>query len=77
MPRLEKTFKRRRLSAQRRQALELLASTQSGTTKTVLFAHGVTPYMFELLVRSGLATIQRGLVAITDAGRRAIRVGRT
>jgi hypothetical protein len=76
--------RRRRLSAQRRQALQLLASSQSGVTETLLFAHGVTPHMLGRLLRSGLATIQPetiksgdetieiGCITITDAGRRAL-----
>jgi hypothetical protein len=76
--------RRRRLSAQRRQALQLLASSQSGITETLLFADGVTPHMLGRLLRSGLATIQRetiksgdqtieiGRIMITDAGRRAL-----
>jgi hypothetical protein len=35
--------RRRRLSAQRRHAIRLLASSQSGIVETLLFAHGVTP----------------------------------
>jgi hypothetical protein len=73
------TPRRRRLSAQRRHALQLLASSQSGITETFLFAHGVTPHMLARLLNSGLATIQRapiksadGRVMITDAGRRAL-----
>jgi hypothetical protein len=75
---------RRRLSAQRRHALQLLDSRQSGITETLLFAHGVTPQMLGHLLRNGLATIQRetiksgdqtieiGCITITDAGRRAL-----
>jgi len=73
------TPRRRRLSAQRRRALQLLASNQSGSTETFLFAHGVTPHMLARLLNSGLATIQRapvksadGRVMITDAGQRAL-----
>jgi hypothetical protein len=62
----------------------LLASSQSGITETLLFAHGVTCHMLGRLLRSGLATIQReviesgdqtieiGRITITDAGRRAL-----
>jgi hypothetical protein len=76
--------RRRRLSAQRRHALQLLAGSQSGITETLLFAHGVTCHMLGRLLRSGLATIQReviesgdqtieiGRITITDAGRRAL-----
>jgi hypothetical protein len=73
------TPRRRRLSAQRRHALQLLASSQTGITETFLFARGVTPHMLARLLNSGLATIQRapvksadGRVMITDAGRRAL-----
>jgi hypothetical protein len=76
--------RRRRLSAERRQALELLANSQSGLTEVLLFANGVTPHMLGRLLRSGLATVQReaiksgdqtielGRVTITDAGRRVL-----
>jgi hypothetical protein len=76
---MKATPRRRRLSAQRRQALQLLASSQSGITETFLFAHGVTPHMLARLLSSGLATIQHTpiksadrRITITDAGRRAI-----
>ncbi len=76
--------RRRRLSAERRRALELLASSPSGITEMLLFAYGVTPHMLGHLLRSGLATIQRetiksgdqaieiGRVTITDTGRRVL-----
>jgi hypothetical protein len=76
--------RRRRLSAERRRALELLASNQNGITEVLLFAHGVTPHMLGRLLRSGLAivhretiksddqTIEIGRITITDAGRRAL-----
>jgi DNA-binding MarR family transcriptional regulator len=71
--------RRRRLSAQRRHALQLLAGSQSEITETFLFAHGVTQHMLARLLSSGLATIQRapmkspdGRVMITDAGRQAL-----
>jgi hypothetical protein len=76
--------RRRRLSAQRRRALQLLANSQSGITETLLFGHGVTPHMLGHLLRGGLATIQRemiksgdrtieiGSITITDAGQRAL-----
>jgi hypothetical protein len=78
------TPRRRRLSAQRRQALQFLASSQSGITETLLFAHGVTPHMLGRLLSSRLATIQLetiksgdqtieiGRIMITDAGRQAL-----
>jgi hypothetical protein len=76
--------RRLRLSAERRRALELLASSQSGLTEVLLFANGVTPHMLGRLLRSGLAivqsetiksgdqTIEIGRVTITDAGRRTL-----
>ncbi len=79
------TKTRRRLSAERRQALQFLASSQSGLTEVLLFAHGVSPHMLGRLLRNGLATIQResimsgdqtieiGCIKITDAGREALR----
>ena len=82
--RTKESPRRRRLSAQRRHALQLLASSQSGITEVLLFAHGVTPHMLGRLLRSGLATIQRetikssdqaidiGRITITDAGRRIL-----
>jgi hypothetical protein len=75
--------RRRRLSAQRHHSLQLLASSQSGITETLLFAHGVTRHMLGRLLRSKLATIQRETIKsgdrtieidrimITDAGRQA------
>ena len=61
---MKATPRRRRLSAQRRQALQLLASSQSGITETFLFARGVTPHMLARLLSSGLATIQRALLSL-------------
>ncbi len=81
---MKRTPRRRRLSAQRRHVLQLLASSQSGITETLLFAHGVTLHMLARLLRSGLATVQPeiiesgdqtieiGRITITDAGRRAL-----
>jgi hypothetical protein len=82
--RLPATTRRRRLGAQRRHSLQLLASSQSGITEALLFAHGVTPHMLGRLLLSNLATIQReaiksgdqtveiGRIMITDAGRWAL-----
>lgn len=82
---MTKTPRRRRLSAERRHALQLLASSPSGLTEVLLFAHGVRPHMLGRLLRSGLATIQReaiqsndqtieiGRITITDAGRRTLK----
>jgi hypothetical protein len=77
--------RRRRLSAERRRALERLASSPSGITEAVLFAHGVTPHMLGRLLRNRLATIKRetmnlgddrtieiGLIMIANAGRREL-----
>jgi hypothetical protein len=76
--------RKRRLSAERRRALELLASGPSGITEVLLFAYGVTPHMLRRLLRGGLAAIQCetiksgdqaieiGRVTITEAGRRVL-----
>ena len=72
------------LSAEQRQALELLAAGPSGCTKGRLLADGFTGDMLADLVREGLATAQRGTMrvggrqikveryCITDDGREAI-----
>jgi hypothetical protein len=72
------------LSAEQRQALELLASGPRGYTKARLLADGFTVDMLADLVREALATAQRETLRvggrtirveryrITDAGRRAI-----
>jgi hypothetical protein len=73
------------LSAEQRQALELLAGgPANGHTKGRLLADGFTVDMLASLVREGLATARRGTVRvggrqirverylITDAGRTAI-----
>jgi hypothetical protein len=77
------TPRKHHLSAQRRQALQLLATSQ-GITETLLFAEGVTPQLLGHLLRGGLATIQResiksgddaieiACITITDVGRRAL-----
>jgi hypothetical protein len=82
--RMKEPPQRRRLSAQRRHALQLLASSPNGITEILLFAHGVTPHMLSRLLRSGLATVVRetiksgdqtidiGRITITDAGRRVL-----
>jgi hypothetical protein len=67
------TPRRRRLSAERRRALQLLASSESGITEVFLFAHGVTPHMLGRLCRSGLATIRRETVKVGD---RTVEIGR-
>src|SRR5262249_30096207 len=78
------TPRRRRLSAERRRALQLLAGSESGMTEVLLLAGGGQPHMLDRLLRSGLATIQHetvkagdqpieiGRVMITDAGRRLL-----
>jgi hypothetical protein len=81
----ESSPRKRRLSPQRRRALELLAGTPHGTTEELLvYVHGFSRRMLAGLVRAALATVQRrvivagdtpvevGKVMITDAGRRAI-----
>jgi hypothetical protein len=78
----------RRLSAEQRQALELLASDPHGATEELLvLAHGFDSDMIAGLVRAKLATARRDIVkaggktvevvriTITDAGRRAIDRG--
>jgi hypothetical protein len=76
--------RRHRLSAERRRALELLASSRTGLTGVLLLANGVTPHMLGRLLRGGLATVQLetiksgdqtieiGRITMTDAGRRAL-----
>ena len=72
------------LTAEQRQALELLAASPRGNTKGRLLADGFTADMLADLVREGFATAQRETMRvggrqirveryrITDAGRRAI-----
>jgi hypothetical protein len=72
------------LTAEQRQALELIASRPRGCTKGLLLADGFAADMLADLVREGLATAHRGAVRaggrqirveryrITDAGRKAI-----
>ena len=80
--------RKRRLTAEQRQALELLASDSHGATEELLvLAHGFDSDMIAGLVRAKLATARRDIVkaggktvevvriTITDAGRRAIDRG--
>ena len=72
------------LTAEQRQALELIATRPRGCTKGLLLADGFAADMLADLVREGLATAQRGTVSaggraisveryrITDAGRKAL-----
>jgi hypothetical protein len=72
------------LTAEQRQALELIASLPRGCTKGLLLADGFAADMLADLIREGLATAHRGAVRaggrqirveryrITDAGRKAI-----
>jgi hypothetical protein len=72
------------LTAEQRQALELLAASPRGCTKGRLLADGFTVDMLADLVREGLARAQRGTLRvggrqikverfhITDAGRKAL-----
>jgi hypothetical protein len=74
----------RRLTAERRRAPQLLASSPHGINEALLFAHGFTRRMLAGLVRFGLATwhhktvraggrtIEVNDMMITAAGRRAI-----
>jgi hypothetical protein len=74
-----------RLNVERRQALQLLASSPHGLTVKLLLTHGFTRRMLTGLVHNGLATAQpeRTMgtdgkpievvrIKITEAGRRAI-----
>jgi hypothetical protein len=73
------------LTAEQRQALELIASRPRGCTKGLLLADGFAADMLADLVSDGLATAHRGAVRvggrqirveryrITDAGRKAIK----
>ena len=75
---------RRRLTQERRRALELLASDPRGVTEALMLAHWFTVTMLGGLVRAGFATVQREVgkagikttgverYRITDAGRRAL-----
>lgn len=80
--------RKRRLNAEQRQALELLASDPHGATENLLvLAHAFDGDMIAGLVRRGFATAQRESmkaggrtievvrIRITDAGRRAIDGG--
>jgi hypothetical protein len=60
------------LSAEQRQALELLAGSPRGCSKGRLLADGFTADMLADLVREGLATPQRG----TSRGGRPTDQGR-
>jgi hypothetical protein len=78
-------LRKRRLSAEQRRALELLAGSPHGATEELLaYGHGFSRRMLGGLIQAGLATVQRrvimagevpvevGKVMITAAGRRAI-----
>lgn len=87
MPRSPSPPPKRRLTRDQRRALELLACEQHGATDGLLvLAHGFQIKMLAGLVHDGLATaiVGEGVeadgktvevvrIAITDAGRRAIR----
>jgi hypothetical protein len=63
-----------RLTAEQREALELLASDpQSATEELLVLAHGFDSDMIASLVRTGLAAAEREVV---KAGAKAIRVKR-
>jgi hypothetical protein len=74
--------RKRRLGAQQRRALQLLASSPFGASEAMMFANGFTRRMLARLIRTGLAATQRenlkagsqsiGRVRITEAGRRAL-----
>jgi hypothetical protein len=72
------------VSAEQRQALEMLAGSPHGCTESIMMAHGCAIGVLRDLVRDGLATAasettvagRRRIVVtrlrITDAGRRAL-----
>src|SRR5262245_39831231 len=72
--------------ADRRRALELLATSPDGTTEAIMLAHGFTIELLVELINAGLAsaqservvagnkTIEVATVRITEAGRRALRL---
>jgi len=74
----------RRPNPDRRRALELLAGSRYGYTKTILRAHGFSFDMMVELIKAGLATTKRDRmvadgrqtgvvrVRITEAGRQAL-----
>jgi hypothetical protein len=72
----------KRLGAQQRRALQLLASSPFGASEVMMFTNGFTRQMLARLIRTGLATTVRenpnasrqhlGRIRITDAGRRAL-----
>ena len=79
-----KSPRKRRLSAEARRALELLAGGPDGVNGALLLSHGFSRRLLMGFVRSRLATwhhktvraggrtIEVGYMMITDAGRRAI-----
>jgi hypothetical protein len=83
-PRMAAPPRKRRLGAEQRRALQLLASSPFGASEAIMVAHGFTRRMLAGLVRAGLATargktvkagdnaIAVGRVRITAAGRRAL-----
>jgi hypothetical protein len=81
---MRRPYHYRRPNPDRRRALELLAGSRYGYTKTILRAHGFSIDMMVELVKAGLATTKRERmvadgrqtdvvrVRITDAGRQAL-----
>jgi hypothetical protein len=66
--------RKRRLSAEQRRALGLLASDRRGANEDLLaLGHGFTRRMLAGLIRAGLATVQREVI---KAGGNTIEVGR-
>jgi hypothetical protein len=63
--------RKRRLGAEARRALELLAGSPDGVNEALLLAHGFTRQMLAGFVRSGLATWHHRTVR---AGGRTIEV---
>jgi hypothetical protein len=73
--------RKRRLGAQQRRALLMLAGTPFGATDIAMSANGIARKTLVSLIRAGLITTQReikigrqtvGRVRITEAGRRAL-----
>jgi hypothetical protein len=82
--RMVKPPRKRRLSAEARRALELLAGSLDGVNEPLLLAHGFSRQLLAGFVRSGLATwhhktmraggrtIEVNYMMITAAGRNAL-----
>jgi hypothetical protein len=64
--------RKRRPPTEQRRALQLLASIPFGASETIMFARGFKTRTLAGLVRAGLATAERKIVRITDAGSRRL-----